>query len=88
MSSIPKAVFIQQSDEGADIFFLALSGVASDTSKTENEWHVEKQHYVPPSEAVTLFDKVQSLVPKWTSVDPLEYDPDSVWFVQYQNIKE
>jgi hypothetical protein len=88
MSSIPKGIFIQQSDEGTDVFFLVLSGTSQDTSSTENEWHVEKQNYIPPNEAITLFDKVQSLVPKWTSVDPLEYNPDSVWFVQHEAVEE
>lgn len=81
MSSIPKAVFIQQTDEGTDVFFLTHVGISASPTKAEHEWQVEKHHYIPPNETVTFFDKVKAMVPKWTMSRTV--NPEALWFVQH-----
>jgi hypothetical protein len=81
MSSIPRGIFIQQSDEGTDVFFLVQVGIAASPTTAEVEWQVEKQHHIPKGHVFNFFGTTKSSMPKGTSV---EFDPESLWFVQHE----
>jgi hypothetical protein len=81
MSSIPKGIFIQQSDEGTEVFFLTQVGISASPSKAEAEWHVDERTHIP-SERILDLSKVVHQV---TRIEPpVDFDPETVWFVQHE----
>ena len=81
MSSIPKALFIQQSDEGTDMLFLTQVGIYASPSKSEAEWQVEKRFHLSKEDAVNITNILSYVVQASTPSE--EVDPEALWFVQH-----
>lgn len=81
MSTKPKAIFIQQSELGTDVFFLKQAGIAASPTIVDVDWEIEKQHHIPKDHVFNLFGTTQSSMPKGTSV---QFDPEAAWFVQHE----
>lgn len=81
MSSIPKGIFIQQSDEGTEVFFLKLVGISASPSKAEVEWQVLERTHIPSERVLDL----SKIVHQVTRIEPpVEFDSESLWFVQHE----
>lgn len=81
MSSVPKGIFIQQSDEGTDVFFLTQVGISASPTKIEAEWHVWERTHIPSERVLDL----SKIVRQVTRIEPpVEFDPEAIWFVQHE----